>query len=534
MIINKKSSFNNYFPKIFFSLSVLFLLFIGSYLRLYKIFDYPPSIFIDEYNLGLNALDIYTNKSFVPFFGIGWYGTPAAYLYYILVIFKLVGPGIIALKIAWIIPSILTLLFVFILSKVIFNKTVAFYSLIFIVFSPLHIHLSLWAHGAITIPLFLLISIYFYWLFKEKNKVLFMLFSAVSLSFAILTYVGGRVFILFFLLVTFTDLLILVIQKKFKYRKLLIYLLFWVTLLVVLSPFIFYGIKHPGDFWGRSKDIFIFSTKDSLKENLFVLFDNIKKYFLMLIYYPDPNPRHTPFPLTSVFNPFIVFLFFSGLFFLILKKKIKELILFILWIFTIVAGGVVTEKNAAPSIFRTASIIPLYYMIASYSLFEFKNIINKIFNFKKELIINIIFAFFVIAFSIANSYKYFLLLNDRKNINFLLTPFTKTENMVAEIAYSNYPTKKIYLTDDFYWFSSTQFIVRARSGRNNYPYWIFPRDDLNKIQFDELKPILLIMEPKYQYLIEKMGKFFVINKINYIKNSDGLLIIITVEINKLI
>ncbi len=70
----------------------------------------PPAVFIDEYNLALPAAQISLGHSTLPWFGFGWYATPAIFFYYLALLFNIFGISITTIKIAWLIPAIISFL----------------------------------------------------------------------------------------------------------------------------------------------------------------------------------------------------------------------------------------------------------------------------------------------------------------------------------------------------------------------------------------------------------------------------------------
>jgi hypothetical protein len=88
------------------ALSALVLL-LAAFLRIYRIHDLPPGVFIDETNAAIDALRILDGEPISPFV-TGWFETPTLYAYYMAGLFRLAGVSFFALKLASILPGLLT------------------------------------------------------------------------------------------------------------------------------------------------------------------------------------------------------------------------------------------------------------------------------------------------------------------------------------------------------------------------------------------------------------------------------------------
>jgi len=88
------------------ALVVLGLL-LAAFLRVYRIHELPPGIFIDETNAAIDALKILDGERVSPF-ATGWAETPTLYVYYMAGLFRLMGVSFFALKLVSILPGLLT------------------------------------------------------------------------------------------------------------------------------------------------------------------------------------------------------------------------------------------------------------------------------------------------------------------------------------------------------------------------------------------------------------------------------------------
>jgi len=504
--------------KIFFQIKkygpIATITFLGLFLRLYKLEIIPPSIFIDEYNLALDALRIINKTKHLPWYGIGWYGTPALFIHYLAFIFKILKPSFWTIKIAWVLPATLVIPSSYFLAKNIFNKQVATISTLFLTLSPIHIHLSRWAHGAIIVPTIFVFSVLALFLFHKKNKKTILILSAFILAISIYTYVGARVYLMFFTIMTLWYLFIY--HKEKTLRKILNCFLFWLVFFACLFPFLRYGVNHPIEFTGRTKEVMILNLNAGLKGNINLITENILKYLGMFINLQDPNIRHNPLK-TAPFTKTTSFMFGVSFLILFLKKKYKKLLFFTILLITGLAGGILSKE--APSTFRTATIIPFVYMLSGYTLYQILDFLNrKLLNQKTRtqylaLVTILMLTFIPIMDRLIQFYNYQNW--QRPDIKIAFTNHALT---VAKLAKEYFQRGYIiYLSHDYYWYSSTQFEIE--STEKNNPYQIHNPNSLP--QYQKGNQYFLILDPADEALLSYYEKNLTSFNLHFEKKSDA-------------
>lgn len=473
-------------------LIVLYLFFIsclGLMLRSYKLLDFPPSLFIDEYNLGLPAMQILSGTYTVPWYGIGWYGVPAAHLYYIAGILSLLGKNEWALRMAWVIPASLTIPAAYFFLRTKFNTRTALIASFILALSPVHIHLSRWAHGAIITPFAFFAALAAYSVLKSTSSKTFRfilsVFCGVLLAMMVYTYLGGRVLFCVFWIYVLSDTLFET-QRNSKGRgknNVPLYLSLIIigsTALLILTPFLNYGISHSVEFWGRTDQASIMNKSASIQSNIFSLSQNILLYARMFWDQPDPNSRHTVFIGEPVFGYWTSALLFLGVVLYGVRKKARSVPILILFLGTLIGGILTTE---APSIFRSAAVIPLVCGFAAY-------ILSEAFQYRKYLGLCVIgITLIVMGNALARMMK---IVADPASDYY--NAFTYRDTAIAETAYS-YAQKgyHVYLYPDFFYFSSVKFENAKDLVSSKKPYSLFDVGDEQNIH--ESNTVLIVEYP---------------------------------------
>ena len=136
------------------------LLALAIFLRVYRLQQMPPGIFVDETNAALDALRILEGRPDSPF-ATGWFETPTMYAFYLVGLFKLLGTSFVALKAASLLPAILTVAALYPLARLMFGIPTAFAATFLLAISRWHITMSRWGWNEVAPLLFMIVALYF-------------------------------------------------------------------------------------------------------------------------------------------------------------------------------------------------------------------------------------------------------------------------------------------------------------------------------------------------------------------------------------
>src|SRR3989344_8659339 len=172
---------------------------IGAMIRFIKLSDFPPALYVDEALVGYNAFSLLYDLrdeagDFLPLAFRAW-GTYTAPLQYYL---AMVGTFFFGLNEfgtrfhSAFLGSLTVPLTFFIVRKLTRQISIAFLAAFFLAFSPWHIHQSRMAVETTASLFFLSLGIYFFLVWREKEKIPWFLLSAASFVLTLYAYHTGR------------------------------------------------------------------------------------------------------------------------------------------------------------------------------------------------------------------------------------------------------------------------------------------------------------------------------------------------------
>lgn len=287
------------------------IIFIGAFLRIYKLSDVPPHITPDEAALGYNAYSImktgrdeYGQVFPIIFKSFGDY-KPGLYIYATVPFVFIFGLNEFSIRLASALSGILAILLIYLITQILFkNKTLSLVSAFYLSVMPWHIHFSrgAWeANFALTLSLSGL-----YFLLKSKLTSIYLVVSALFFSLSFLAYQGAKLSSVIILIVYF-----LTNFKKIKEINIKYLLLSIVLGLIVIFPII------NSLFDGRTGRLVVFSIfsypRPELYLNNFLSQSGVTKNSLIYYLFYSENFNFLRGLLGRFFNHFSArFLFFEG------------------------------------------------------------------------------------------------------------------------------------------------------------------------------------------------------------------------------
>jgi len=357
---------------------VLVVLLISLLLRIYDITENPPGFFCDEALHGYEAcavlrsgMDSYGER--YPLFprGFGW-GINPVYFWMLIPSVYIFGKTIMAVRITSAICGSLTVLFLYLSVKKIFDERTALISALLLCFNPWHLHFSRIGFEAITAPLFLIISLYF--AISQDYRILWPVISAITFY----TYGTARPlsFILFFALLKVID--------GSKRKKVFYSIIFILLILPGVNHYIIYGnnlrfqmVSIFNSYYDHQLENKVRSVFPRLSESrstgfysaVFVL--NYMEYISpkFLAFSGDNNIRHSPRGYGQLLH--IEYLLFSigllaspCLYRKFNGRKRKGLLFFMLWFFLSPVPASLTAESV-PHAIRSIIMLPVPQIIAA-------------------------------------------------------------------------------------------------------------------------------------------------------------------------
>src|SRR5579859_7168284 len=141
-------------------LLVLILVF-GAAMRLWNLAGIPEGVWYDEAQNGIVANRILTDASYRPVYIGDLTQLPALFFYYIAAFIAIVGPNILAVRLASASLGILTIPLIYLLGKELYGARIGLIAAGLLALDRTHINFSRFGMNGITAPFFLVLTLYF-------------------------------------------------------------------------------------------------------------------------------------------------------------------------------------------------------------------------------------------------------------------------------------------------------------------------------------------------------------------------------------
>ncbi|HNS03300.1 MAG TPA: PA14 domain-containing protein [Anaerolineae bacterium] len=382
-------------------LGVAGLLALAFFLRVYRLQQMPPGIFVDETNAALDALRIMEGRPDSPF-ATGWFETPTMYAFYLVGLFKLLGTSFVALKAASLLPAILTVAALYPLARLMFGIPTAFAATFLLAISRWHITMSRWGWNEVAPLLFMILAVYFVQRATRDRRASDFALGGLFLGLGHYTYLASR-------LMTLTVVLYLLYRLLFErgfarraWRGLAIFL---VVYLATFGPLLVTYVRNPFSFSNRSQQVSILVDMQEYylqqrtpapkivgqalaavglpKEvSLLPLQESALRHVEMFLAFGDRNPRHN-LPGAPMVDPITGSLLILALGFALFQTFRpnarrpedeerqgpgagggQRYALLLFWLLISLLGGILTRLDEAPQAYRTLPAIGAAALLA--------------------------------------------------------------------------------------------------------------------------------------------------------------------------
>lgn len=359
---------------------VLGLVALAVFLRVYRLNQMPPGVFVDETNAALDALHIMEGRPDSPF-GTGWFETPTLYAYYLVALFKALGTSFVALKAASLIPSILTVAAIYPLARLLFGIPTAFAATFILATNRWHITMSRWGWNEVAPLLFLIGALYFLVRGTRDRRASDFALAGLLLGLGHYTYLASRLAVLAVVLYLLYRVLF---ERGFLRRHWRGLVLFTLLYLATFGPLLQTYLQNPFTFSNRSRQVsIIHDMQDYYQQqrmpaprlvgyalaavglpkevSLLPLQESVLRHLEMFHVAGDRNPRHN-LPGAPMLDPIIGSLLLLSLGYALWhlgrpRSGGHRYALLLLWLFVPLLGGMLTRLDEAPQAYRTLTVV---------------------------------------------------------------------------------------------------------------------------------------------------------------------------------
>lgn len=382
-------------------LGVAGLLALAAFLRIYRLQEMPPGIFVDETNAALDALHILEGRADSPF-TTGWFETPTLYAFYLVGLFKLLGASFLALKAASLLPAILTVAALYPLARLLFGIPTAFAATFLLAISRWHITMSRWGWNEVAPLLFMILALFFLLRAARDRRASDYALGGLFLGLGHYTYLASRLVALAIALYLLYRLLF---ERGFARRTWRGLALFLVVYLATVGPLLVTYARNPFTFTNRSQQVSILVDMQAYysqqrapapkvvgqamralglpKEiSLLPLQESALRHAEMFLAFGDRNPRHN-LPGAPMLDPVtgsLLILALGFALFQVFRPNARRsgddddgapgasgghrYALLLLWLLVPLLGGILTRLEEAPQAYRTLPVVGAAALLA--------------------------------------------------------------------------------------------------------------------------------------------------------------------------
>ncbi len=499
--------------------AVVFTLAIGVFLRFHDLAHIPPGIFVDETNAAGDALRLLSGWPGSPFY-VGWYETPLLYAYYMAALFKLFGVSYYTLKLASLIPAILTLVFFYPFVRELFGPLVALVALAFLVSSRWHLILSRWGWNELAPPVFYLATLWLLLRGSRTHHLGHFALAGLLLGLGMYTYLASRLLALtVFLYLIYRSF----VDKSFLPRTKVGLLLFFLAYGLTFAPLATTYVRNPFTFLNRTRQVSIYHDMRArydpehplpgpLKEVLQAvhlptdisfqpLAESGVKHVRMFFVEGDHNPRHN-IPGEPVLDPLTGALFLLGFAYAIRQWRDHRRGLLIFGVFVPLLGGVLTRVYEAPQAYRTLGVLPAVCVFAGDTLVRLAAVPYSLLPRKGRKWQGVFLV--VVGVLVAGLINVWTFFHGWARDDRVWRAFSPTETAVAWEVRGAVGTYQVFLSPTLYWGSPLRFLMYGRTDAYEI---VQPVEDL-PLAIPAERDVLLILEPLYKDLLELFTAYY--------------------------
>jgi len=393
-------------------ISLIIILSIAVFFRLYKLDSIPPGLYPDVAINGNEALESLRTGKFKIFYPEN-NGREGLMMWLIVISFSIFGVSIWSIKIVAAITGILTVLGLYLLIKELFHnsETIALLSSFFLAVSFWHVNFSRIGFRAILLPFVLVYSFYFLFRGFRRKHILDFIISGIFFGLGFYTYTSFRVAVLILPFVLIPHFFIYK-QENSQKKFLLSIFYFLFSIFLVALPIGLYFLQNPQDFIGRATPISIFSTKNPIGEFI----KSLILHLGMFNFYGDSNWRHN-FSGSPILPGSLGIFFLIGIFLSFKeifkksnyrKENLQLLSIFYFLIstfFIMLLPGILTYEGI-PHGLRTIGVIPVVYIFSGLGGWWVYEKFRQ--NTKNQKLLLVACCLFLVAISLSEFNKYFV------------------------------------------------------------------------------------------------------------------------------
>jgi hypothetical protein len=350
--------------------SLLFILAVGLFLRLYRLDVQPFGIWSDEVDIGAIANRILNNPEFRPFI-VPDNQTPLHFFALVAWSFQLLGKSIIAIRVVTVSLGTASIGLAFLAGREAFGNRFGLLFAFAVAVAHWHVNFSRFGVYTMSVSFFGLLAIWFLLRARRTRQLHDFVWAGLALGFGLNFYIAARLLVVVLFIYLGYEVLLACWHrlapagiKPYPRSTLAVGL---VALLAAvwfsIAPLIQYSVTYPDLYWGRSNDVSIFTHRDE-PDLATAIYKNTVTHLLMFNYHGDNNGRHN-LPGEPMLDPAMGVLFVLGVGLAVARFRNPVNLLMLVLFGVGLMGGILSLDFEAPQSTRAFNaIIPVLYFVA--------------------------------------------------------------------------------------------------------------------------------------------------------------------------
>lgn len=343
-------------------LALFGILFIGLFLRLYQLPDYPFGTWFDEASIGLEAQRILRESQYRPLF-IAAINAPGHYVYLVSALFALLPPVTYVIRLASVLLGLLTIPAGFLAGRHLFGRGPGLIVAFLVAVSRWDVNFSRIGMFNISLPLFAFLAIAFLLRGLRRNRLTDYAWAGVFLGFGLDFYVAFQIFFVVVALFSLHHIATHLCAFPYQWKG---FVVAAAAAVLFLAPLAAYALDQPDVYFGRTRTLSIFNEYPP-EQAWEAVRESATKHLLMYNLRGDPNGRHNlpgaPM-LASVAGALLVL----GLALSLSRFWKARSLLLIVWFLGMMTGGVFAVSFEAPQSLRAIGTLPVVYLLGTVPL----------------------------------------------------------------------------------------------------------------------------------------------------------------------
>lgn len=346
----------------------------GLFLRVFDLSTIPPGLHFDQAANGLLGLEILAGREHPVFFP-SYTGREALFMYLIAALSAVLGPGVMALRLAGALSGVAAIVAVAFFGASLFNRRIGLAASAFLAGLYWHIHISRLGERTILVPLLDTLALFALWEAFRRRSVALAALGGALVGLQLYTYPSSRFFVVALVLIAVVEGGGFVVERyrhrqvsanPFSVRRATLLLgVALIAAVLATIPLAVHFWHAPGDFLGRADQVAIWNARVAGGSPLSAFLRSAKATLLMFAVRGDSDWKYN-LANRPVFDPVSAILFVLGLILALWRWRDRSSRVCLVWWGCMLVPGFLSVE--APQFMRTLGAAPPAVIFAALGL----------------------------------------------------------------------------------------------------------------------------------------------------------------------